>query len=100
MLEEVRHAARRLWMPAGIVAPAARLSGAGMHQRGTRPMITAHADIVGSLLRPPELLAAREDVAAGRIAQAAFKAIEDRAVDHAIALQEEAGMEVITDGEM
>lgn len=63
-------------------------------------MITAHTDVVGSLLRPPELLGAREDVAAGRITQAEFKAIEDDAVDQAIALQEEAGLEVVTDGEM
>jgi len=63
-------------------------------------MITTHADVVGSLLRPPELLQAREDLAAGRMTQAEFKAIEDRAVDQAIALQEEAGLEVVTDGEM
>ena len=63
-------------------------------------MITTHADVVGSLLRPSELLKAREDLTAGRIAQAQFKAIEDRAVDEAIALQEEAGLEVVTDGEM
>jgi 5-methyltetrahydropteroyltriglutamate--homocysteine methyltransferase len=55
---------------------------------------------VGSLLRPPWLLQARDDVAAGRLTQAAFKAIEDRAVDEAVALQEEAGLEVVTDGEM
>jgi 5-methyltetrahydropteroyltriglutamate--homocysteine methyltransferase len=29
-----------------------------------------------------------------------FKRIEDRAVDDAIALQERAGLEVVTDGEM
>jgi 5-methyltetrahydropteroyltriglutamate--homocysteine methyltransferase len=63
-------------------------------------MITTHADVVGSLLRPPELLKAREDLAAGRLVQGQFKAIEDRAVDEAIALQEEAGLEVVTDGEM
>ena len=63
-------------------------------------MITTHADVIGSLLRPPELIQAREDVAAGRIPQAEFKRIEDRAVDAAIALQEEAGLEVLTDGEM
>ena len=63
-------------------------------------MITAHADVVGSLLRPPELLKAQEDLAAGLITKAQFKTIEDRAVDDAIALQEEAGLEVITDGEM
>ena len=63
-------------------------------------MITAHTDVVGSLLRPPELLKAREQVAAGRITQAEFKTIEDRAVDGAVALQEEVGLEVVTDGEM
>lgn len=63
-------------------------------------MITTHADVVGSLLRPPELLQAREEVAAGRMSQARFKAIEDRAVDEAVALQEKAGLEVVTDGEM
>src|SRR5438093_2927675 len=63
-------------------------------------MITSHADVVGSLLRPPELLRAREDLAAGHIAPATFKSIEDHAVDQAVALQEEAGLDVVTDGEM
>ena len=63
-------------------------------------MITARTDVVGSMLRPPELLQARENKAAGRITPAEFKAIEDRAVDQVIALQEEAGMAVVTDGEM
>ena len=63
-------------------------------------MITTHADVVGSLLRPPKLLKARQDIAAGRITQAQFKAIEDSAVNEAIRLQEEVGLEVITDGEM
>lgn len=63
-------------------------------------MICAHTDVVGSLLRPPELLQAREAPAVGRLGRAEFKAMEDRAVDDAIALQEQAGMEVVTDGEM
>ena len=63
-------------------------------------MVTAHADVVGSLLRRPELLKARADVAAGQTTQAEFKAIEDRAVDEAVALQQKAGLEVVTDGEM
>jgi 5-methyltetrahydropteroyltriglutamate--homocysteine methyltransferase len=61
---------------------------------------TPRTDVVGSLLRPPELLQAREDHAAGRISDAEFKAIEDRAVDWAVALQDEAGLDVLTDGEM
>ena len=59
-----------------------------------------HADVVGSLIRPPELLAAREDLAAGRIAPPEFKRVEDAAVDQAVAAQEEAGLEILTDGEM
>ncbi len=63
-------------------------------------MIQARADTVGSLLRPPELKAARERRAAGDIPDTEFKRIEDRAVDEAVRLQEEAGLEVVTDGEM
>jgi 5-methyltetrahydropteroyltriglutamate--homocysteine methyltransferase len=63
-------------------------------------MITVHADVIGSLLRPPELLAAQEQLAAGALTAAQFKEIEDRAVDEAIALQESVGLEIITDGEM
>ena len=63
-------------------------------------MITERADVVGSLLRPRWLLQAEQDFAVGLLTQAAFKAMEDRAVDEAIALQEEAGLEIITDGVM
>ena len=63
-------------------------------------MITVHTDVVGSLLCPPELLKARQEVAAGHMTAGELEAIEDRAVDDAIALQEEAGLEVVTDGEM
>ena len=63
-------------------------------------MIDARADVVGSLLRPVELLAARNNLAADTISTEAFKKIEDQAVDWAISLQEDAGLEVVTDGEM
>jgi 5-methyltetrahydropteroyltriglutamate--homocysteine methyltransferase len=63
-------------------------------------MITAHTDVVGSLLRPPELLAVQKQLAAGNITAAEFKVIEDRAVDDAVALQEGVGLEIVTDGEM
>lgn len=63
-------------------------------------MITVQADIVGSLLRPPKLLRAQEQLAARAITSAQFKEIEDRAVDDAIALQEEVGLQIVTDGEM
>jgi 5-methyltetrahydropteroyltriglutamate--homocysteine methyltransferase len=63
-------------------------------------MISARADVVGSLLRPLELVAARADAEAGRISRAVFESVEDRAVDAAVALQEDAGLEVVSDGEM
>jgi len=63
-------------------------------------MITAHADVVGSLLRPSELLEAQKQFAAGVISHAQFEGIEDRAVDNAVALQEAVGLEIVTDGEM
>ncbi len=59
-----------------------------------------HTDVVGSLLRPAELLRARDELAAGRMAASAFKEIEDRAVDEAVRLQQEAGLDIVTDGEM
>jgi len=62
-------------------------------------MIAYHADHVGSLLRPSGLVTAREDAAASRISRARFKAVEDRAVEDAIGLQERVGLPVITDGE-
>jgi len=63
-------------------------------------MISLHVDVVGSLLRPPELLSAQKQLAAGALSASQFKQIEDRAVDEAIALQESVGLEVVTDGEM
>lgn len=59
-----------------------------------------HSDVVGSLLRPPYLKTAREQHESGKLSQAEFKRIEDQAVDDAIALQQRAGIDVITDGEM
>lgn len=56
--------------------------------------------MVGSLLRPEELLRAAEKKAAGELSVAEFKRVEDRAVDWALGLQEQAGLEVVTDGEM
>ena len=58
------------------------------------------SDVVGSLLRPPYLKDAREKLERGALTPAAFKRIEDRAVDDAVALQDAAGLDVVTDGEM
>jgi 5-methyltetrahydropteroyltriglutamate--homocysteine methyltransferase len=58
------------------------------------------SDVVGSLLRPVYLKEARARHEAGELSDAMFKQIEDRAVAEAVELQERAGMEVVTDGEL
>lgn len=58
------------------------------------------AEVVGSLLRPAYLKEARGEWMAGRLPTPEYKRIEDRAVDQAIAMQEGAGVDVVTDGEM
>ena len=57
------------------------------------------ADHVGSLLRPPELLRARDERQQGNISAEALRAIEDRAIRDGAKLQEEIGLQGITDGE-
>src|ERR1700694_5371673 len=57
------------------------------------------ADHVGSLLRPPEVLQAREDFTQKRISQEQLKQIEDDAVLAALAMQRQVGINVLTDGE-
>src|SRR5438034_8934355 len=57
------------------------------------------ADHVGSLLRPPELMRAREDQAAGRIGAAELRAVEDQAIRDVVKLQEDVGLRSATDGE-
>lgn len=61
---------------------------------------TLRSDVVGSLLRPAYLKEARAQRDAGTIAPPEFKRVEDRAVDEALALQHDAGLDVVTDGEM
>jgi 5-methyltetrahydropteroyltriglutamate--homocysteine methyltransferase len=63
-------------------------------------MSAYRSDVVGSLLRPPYLKEARKRRSSGEMSDVEFKQIEDRAVDEAIALQTQAGLDVITDGEM
>jgi len=57
------------------------------------------AEHIGSLLRPPELMAERARFARGEIDQAALTAAEDTAIRGAIALQEQLGFKFVTDGE-
>lgn len=67
---------------------------------GTQEDTVFRSDVVGSLLRPEYLKQARQKHEAGQLTETEFKRIEDRAVDEAIALQERAGADVLTDGEM
>ena len=67
-----------------------------MPRRETPPF---RADHVGSLLRPPELTRARAAHRAGEIDAAALRDVEDAAIRDVIALQREAGMQTVTDGE-
>jgi 5-methyltetrahydropteroyltriglutamate--homocysteine methyltransferase len=57
------------------------------------------AEHVGSLLRPPELLQAREDREAGRMTAADLHQLEDDLIRKAVAMQEEVGLQAVTDGE-
>jgi 5-methyltetrahydropteroyltriglutamate--homocysteine methyltransferase len=62
--------------------------------------MVARADVVGSLLRPGYLLDARRQLREGALAGAALREVEDRAVREAIAVQEAAEVDVVSDGEM
>jgi 5-methyltetrahydropteroyltriglutamate--homocysteine methyltransferase len=59
-----------------------------------------HAEHIGSLLRPAALRAARAEFEAGARDAAGLRAAEDAAIRHVVRLQEDAGLEVITDGEL
>src|SRR5665213_1569298 len=67
-----------------------------MSKRLTPPF---RADHVGSLLRPPELLKARQDFAEGRVDHDALSEVEDSAIRTVVALQEDLGLQSATDGE-
>ena len=57
------------------------------------------ADHVGSLLRPPELLEAREGFAAGQVSAERLRAVEDDAIRDVVRMQREVGLQSATDGE-
>lgn len=81
--------------------PSDSTRGATTTNGGIRAMETIYrAEVIGSTLRPQYLKRARAAFEAGEMDAAEFKRIEDRAVDQAIAMQEGAGLDVVTDGEM
>src|SRR2546422_4002604 len=57
------------------------------------------ADHVGSLLRPQALHAARARHKKGEIDRAALRAVEDKCIKEAVKLQEDVGLQAVTDGE-
>ena len=67
-----------------------------MASRDTPPY---RADHVGSLLRPPALLQAREDFANDKIDADELRGVEDDAIRDAVKLQEDVGLRSATDGE-
>jgi 5-methyltetrahydropteroyltriglutamate--homocysteine methyltransferase len=58
------------------------------------------ADHVGSLLRPKEVLQARDEFAQGEISAEQLAQMEDEAIRDAIRMQGEVGLKSATDGEM
>src|SRR3954462_8443691 len=68
-----------------------------MAARDTPPF---RADHVGSLLRPPELLQARERPAAGEVDAAELRRLEDAALRAVVRRQAEVGLRSATDGEL
>ena len=57
------------------------------------------ADHVGSLLRPSSLLSVREAFNQGEVSPEELRVAEDAAIQDAVKLQEEVGLQSITDGE-
>ncbi len=61
--------------------------------------LPARADHVGSFLRPKYLLDAREKHSKGAIDAAQLRAAENRAIEDVVRMQEDVGLQAITDGE-
>jgi 5-methyltetrahydropteroyltriglutamate--homocysteine methyltransferase len=78
------------------MAEAQTVNAATGGRRSTPPF---RADHVGSLLRPPALLRAREQFAAQEITAEQLRAAEDAAIRDVVAMQHEAGLQSATDGE-
>src|SRR5262245_4491885 len=62
-------------------------------------MAQYRADHVGSLLRPRAVLDAHAAFGEGQLAAEAMRAIEDQAILDAVQLQQDIGLDVVTDGE-
>jgi 5-methyltetrahydropteroyltriglutamate--homocysteine methyltransferase len=71
-------------------------SEARMTARSKPPFRAEH---IGSLLRPARLLDAFRALKAGKIDSAGLKKVQEESIREAICLQEEIGLEAVTDGE-
>lgn len=67
-----------------------------MAEKKTPPL---RADHVGSLLRPRTLLAARDKRERGEIDDGQLRAIEDQCIRDVVKMQEDIGLQAVTDGE-
>ena len=56
-------------------------------------------DHVGSLKRPPELVSAWREWEAGKLPAEKLRAVQDKAITDAVAMQESLGLPIVTDGE-
>ena len=75
-----------------------QLTESGSRAASSRPPF--RGDHVGSLLRPKEVLRARDDFAAGRIGADELRSIEDAAIREVVRMQREVGLRSATDGEL
>src|SRR5687768_15390700 len=75
------------------------MSSTGRIDMGQRVRPPFRADHVGSLLRPPRLLQARQERAAGRISAEELREVEDDAIREVVRMQEDIGLRSATDGE-
>ncbi|MGE0736331.1 MAG: 5-methyltetrahydropteroyltriglutamate--homocysteine S-methyltransferase [Alphaproteobacteria bacterium] len=58
-----------------------------------------HVDHIGSFVRPPELMKAWFEEEAGKLSSAELRRITDAAIRDVVKLQEDIGLEFVTDGE-
>ena len=66
----------------------------------TASRVPANAvDHVGSLKRPPQLVASWKEWEAGKLPFEELRAVQDAAIREAVAMQERLGLPVVTDGE-
>jgi 5-methyltetrahydropteroyltriglutamate--homocysteine methyltransferase len=64
-----------------------------------KELVNIRNDVVGSLLRPPDLKRARAEADEGKLSLEELRQTEDREIRRAVHFQEELGLAVVTDGE-